>query len=1280
MNRYSKALVATVATCLLVLLVWNFGVHVQSDGQEREHASAQTASAKQPLTEAAGGEVRRVALPYSWLEEPGIEGGVRVERQAGDHVASFVGTHLLAKLRPGATVDEVQRFLAHAGLGTVIDERDGLLKIAPAALTLSSFMRLQSALDADAEGLFLYSEPDYIYRTAIVPNDPGLNDELSWHFESIHAFDGWDVRRSAATVVVAVVDTGLTHTSSEFAGNIWSNNGQVGYDFVNGDSLPEDESGHGTAVAGLIGARANNGMGSAGVAWEVQLMPVKVLNSYGFGTASDIAAGIDFAITNGARIINLSLGGEGKSKALEEAVVRAGAAGVALVTAAGNEGLSLSDYPLYPAAYDLPHNVQVGASTATGQRAYFSNFSEQLVDIFAPGQQIGHVVIADNGQVSLAQGDGTSLAVPLVSGALALIMAQYPDEPLDRSIERLLDAGRFTAGLMGAGKRATQLDLLRALSGFVPEMPTVVWPQDTVALLYGDDFTLAPVITSDSTYTLRWFHNEAFLSASMDPLRFTPFEPQHSGAYRVEISSLEGTTLSPPIILEGIERPPVILSLTPSMVVFPGTTATVEVKLGGIRIRPTVITWYDGVTHEKLAEGTASLRLFVTEPRSVYAHIQSPYGQVTSDTIEISLADFDWLDSLANEVVDMVPLALELDGPLALNPAYWDIPVPSGSWFMMDASHGAYFIDGQRVCRYDLQGVKFCSEPLDAIGIMKVVGGFVFLLEDYRITAILDRQLQLVNAGDNGMQVLDIAFNDGYFHILFRNPVDKQVGIRVTAGFSANDTVYPNLAIVEDDVLPRCRLYMADGAGIVEIPFRYLWTPGEALQPTGHYSYSWQHNGTLYRKENQEITQYDTASRTWMYVADDSTANRLRLGFGSVYKEDSRYLRNLGNLRQVFDGEHWRSVGYTAQYSTIRYPSEALRLIGATDEHFYAYQPTEPERPSAAILFSADGFLWQSTGLSTAHGHLALVRDQQLVVLEREQTVWMDNEQLERRPTHFPEGTPAGDWHQLKAFGNIAFLEVSSPSTQWEVYVSEDMATWQRTNLSRIPTALDTLPSGAYRVLSDDRLFTSSDLRTWQPATDTDAQALQPIHEFSLGYIRNGFEYSENRDTWLALPFSAHQVVENKNRIFFIDKDGRMSKFLNKVPFVDTLVHPEVEPVVLARSGGTYLGQAAELWIDLSPPIDLGELQLDIFHGDRFIERFANFPAYLRIEDLAAGRNTIRYEVVSNNPIRSGPLATFIVGSASLSSMQTDAVPWRTGWLAATSSLLYYSDDFTAIP
>jgi thermitase len=234
----------------------------------------------------------------------------------------------------------------------------------------------------------------------------------------------WDVTQGSSRVVVAVIDTGVDGQHPDLRGAL-----VPGYDFVNSDTNPMDDHGHGTAVAGVIAARADNHLGGAGICWRCSIMPVKVLDAGGSGDDTVIAAGIVWATDHGAKVINLSLGGPGTSQELTNAISYATGKGVIVVAAAGNSGTTTQFYP----AAD-PRALSVAATTVSDQRYSWSNFGP-WVRVAAPGCNVAPVLGGGYGNFC-----GTSSAAPLVTGLVALELSAQPSAT-PRQIEEALLGG-----------------------------------------------------------------------------------------------------------------------------------------------------------------------------------------------------------------------------------------------------------------------------------------------------------------------------------------------------------------------------------------------------------------------------------------------------------------------------------------------------------------------------------------------------------------------------------------------------------------------------------------------------------------------------------------------------------------------------------------------------------------------------------------------------------------------------------------------------------------------
>lgn len=269
--------------------------------------------------------------------------------------------------------------------------------------------------ELQADPAVAFAERDPLIQTAAPatgwrPNDPLLDSE--WGLARIGVAEAWDVTRGDSSLIVAVLDTGIDTNHPDLQGQFVG-----GWDFVGKDSVPQDDNGHGTHVSGLVAAAADNGRGISGVAPGARVMPIKVVTATGIGSHLQIAQGIEYAVHNGARILNLSLGGSEPSETLRRAVAYAWDSGALVVAAAGNEN---SSAPVYPAAW--PNVIGVGATNVDDTRAPFSNFGG-YVAISAPGVAILSTTMGG----SYEAWPGTSMATPLVSGVAALLWSRYPN-------------------------------------------------------------------------------------------------------------------------------------------------------------------------------------------------------------------------------------------------------------------------------------------------------------------------------------------------------------------------------------------------------------------------------------------------------------------------------------------------------------------------------------------------------------------------------------------------------------------------------------------------------------------------------------------------------------------------------------------------------------------------------------------------------------------------------------------------------------------------------------
>jgi len=280
--------------------------------------------------------------------------------------------------------------------------------------TIANALNRMNAV-VDTTNVVIAVEENVTVTGADLPDDPALtSEERSYGLTITHAPEAWEYSKGDHNIVIAVVDTGINRNHPEFSGRIVG-----GYDFINNDDDPSDDNGHGTHTSGIIAAGVDNGIGSAGVCPQCQIMPVKVLNQNNAGTWSSVAKGILFATDNGARIINLSLGAAVSSQTLEDAVSYAQAHDVLIVAAAGNMGV---DRDFFPAA--LNGVVAVSATDARDRHWSLSNYGS-YIDVAAPGYAIFSTYHdLNNYYDGYSYMSGTSMAAPFVAGLAGLLLSQ----------------------------------------------------------------------------------------------------------------------------------------------------------------------------------------------------------------------------------------------------------------------------------------------------------------------------------------------------------------------------------------------------------------------------------------------------------------------------------------------------------------------------------------------------------------------------------------------------------------------------------------------------------------------------------------------------------------------------------------------------------------------------------------------------------------------------------------------------------------------------------------
>jgi subtilisin family serine protease len=352
----------------------------------------------------------------------------------------------------------------------------------------------------------VYAEPDFVVHTSTTPNDQYFN--LLWGMRNtgqtvnsdpgtagadINAPGAWSGNYSFPTgdsnFVIAVIDTGIQRTHPDLAANMWINAGEIpgngidddgngyiddvyGWNFYDNNNNPDDSGGHGTHVAGTIGAVGNNSIGVVGVNWQCQLMALKFLGRRG-GYTSDAIRALNYAVQKGVKISNNSWGGGSYSQALYDAIDQARGAGHLFVAAAGNDGRNSDSNPSYPASYNVDNIISVAATNNDDGLASFSNYGATSVDIGAPGVNIASTY-KGSGYVYM---DGTSMASPHVAGVAALLWANNITMTYGHVRDRLYSTARPVPSLAGKSVTGGVVNAAAALSNTpFPGPPPVATP------------------------------------------------------------------------------------------------------------------------------------------------------------------------------------------------------------------------------------------------------------------------------------------------------------------------------------------------------------------------------------------------------------------------------------------------------------------------------------------------------------------------------------------------------------------------------------------------------------------------------------------------------------------------------------------------------------------------------------------------------------------------------------------------------------------------------------
>lgn len=375
-------------------------------------------------------------------------------------------------------------------------------------VTIGDELKVKSQLQSQLKDAIV--EENIIMEFTALPNDPAFVSNLLWGIENIgqeimgvkgsikadvSASDAWNFRQDTGKVTIGILDSGLDINHQDIAANIWTNPKEVpknnidddengfiddlyGWDFIRNDNDPNDDYGHGTHVAGIIGAVGNNNLGVVGVAWKTKIIPLKVGDTKNPPNVGAVLPAIYYAIKMKLPIINLSFATGGYSRMLFNAFKEANESGMLIVASTNNKNKDDDRSPNYPSSFNLPNIITVMASNNQDVKKLSSNFGKKNVDLAAPGDNIFSTV--PSYQCTFCSSDGytyiggASMAAPYVTGALALGLATLTNPKFDhlQVKQKLLESVDHIPALANMNVTGGRLNIRRFLEKL--EEPVII--------------------------------------------------------------------------------------------------------------------------------------------------------------------------------------------------------------------------------------------------------------------------------------------------------------------------------------------------------------------------------------------------------------------------------------------------------------------------------------------------------------------------------------------------------------------------------------------------------------------------------------------------------------------------------------------------------------------------------------------------------------------------------------------------------------------------------------
>ncbi|WP_085297938.1 S8 family serine peptidase [Cognaticolwellia mytili] len=452
----------------------------------------------------------------------------------------YLSDSIIVVYKDGASVDEKRnaRSLVRAKISDLnrdeIDDRYNNLSNGRIANYKLSNMSSKQALEKlRGNPAILYAEPDYIYSANVLPDDSRFSELWGMHNTGqtggiadadIDAPEAWDISTGTKDVVVGIIDTGVDHSHPDLAANMWVNPGEIAGDGIDNDNNgyvddvhginaitdsgdPMDDAGHGSHVAGTIGASANNAEGVAGVNHTTAMVGCKFLSAAGTGSSSDAIKCIDYMVglkNNGInlRVINNSWGGGGFSQVLSDAISSSEAADILFVAAAGNDAVDNDVNPHYPSSYEHDSVLSIAGTNHTDAMYTASQWGLTSVDMAAPARNVLSTIPGGYATYS-----GTSMATPHVAGAAALVLSVNPELNTLELKELLMNSGDANPATEGRTVTGKRLNVHTALLDSNPEPGFIMSVSPaTSTIVAGEtaayDFTIGSIADWDGEVAL----------------------------------------------------------------------------------------------------------------------------------------------------------------------------------------------------------------------------------------------------------------------------------------------------------------------------------------------------------------------------------------------------------------------------------------------------------------------------------------------------------------------------------------------------------------------------------------------------------------------------------------------------------------------------------------------------------------------------------------------------------------------------------------------------------